>query len=135
MLVVIAIIAILVSILIPTVLGATKKAKAATDAANLRAVLSVLDIVILDGSKENAEAAAEAMAYECKSFKNADCYAVFVEEGMYVDVYYVNGQDAYGIDYFSEVASSGSSSINKTLEQLINEFGEGNVIKLEQQAD
>ena len=41
MLVVIAIIAILVAIIIPTVSNATLRAKAATDAANLRSVLGL----------------------------------------------------------------------------------------------
>ncbi len=47
MLVVIAIIAILVSILIPTVMGATKKAKASTDAANLRSAVAAFQIEYL----------------------------------------------------------------------------------------
>ncbi len=50
MLVVIAIIAILVAILIPTVLGATRKAKAATDAANLRSALAEFQINYLAGT-------------------------------------------------------------------------------------
>lgn len=50
MLVVIAIIAVLVAIIIPTVSSATKKAKAATDAANLRSAKATLTIAALDGS-------------------------------------------------------------------------------------
>jgi type IV pilus assembly protein PilA len=53
MLVVIAIIAILVSILIPTVMGATTKAKAATDAANLRSAIAEFEIEYLGGSMNN----------------------------------------------------------------------------------
>ncbi len=53
MLVVIAIIAILVSILIPTVMGATTKAKAATDAANLRSAVAEFEIEYLGGSMSN----------------------------------------------------------------------------------
>ena len=50
MLVVIAIIAVLVSIVIPVVGNATDKAKAATDAANLRAVQAELNIAYLTGT-------------------------------------------------------------------------------------
>lgn len=52
MLVVIAIIAILVAILIPTVLGATTKAKAATDAANLRSAMAEFEINSLSNNKD-----------------------------------------------------------------------------------
>ena len=50
MLVVIAIIAILVAIIIPTVTSATTKAKAATDAANLRSAKAEITIKVLDGT-------------------------------------------------------------------------------------
>jgi len=49
MLVVIAIIAILVSIIIPAVGSSTKRAAAATDAANLRSAKAVISIMLLDG--------------------------------------------------------------------------------------
>lgn len=47
MLVVIAIIAILVAIIVPTVTSATSKAKAATDAANLRSAMAEANIYVL----------------------------------------------------------------------------------------
>ena len=50
MLVVIAIIAVLVSIIIPTVSSSTVKAKAAADAANLRSAQAVVSIGLLDGT-------------------------------------------------------------------------------------
>ena len=49
MLVVIAIIAVLVSIVIPTVSSSTQKAKAATDAANLRSAKAAVTIGVLEG--------------------------------------------------------------------------------------
>jgi prepilin-type N-terminal cleavage/methylation domain-containing protein len=52
MLVVIAIIAVLVSIIIPTVSSATGKAKAATDAANLRSMLAEATTDYLNGQSE-----------------------------------------------------------------------------------
>lgn len=51
MLVVIAIIAVLVSIIIPTVANSTKKASAAADAANLRSVLAEVTATYLTGNK------------------------------------------------------------------------------------
>ena len=48
LLVVIAIIAVLVSIIIPTVSNSTTKAKAATDAANLRSIKAELTIAALE---------------------------------------------------------------------------------------
>ena len=59
MLVVIAIIAVLVSIIIPVVGNSTAKAKAATDAANLRSVKATLTIAALT---EEPAALAEATA-------------------------------------------------------------------------
>ena len=56
MLVVIAIIAVLVAIIIPTVSNATTKAKAATDAANLRAVLAEASIDYLNDKPDDAGA-------------------------------------------------------------------------------
>ena len=85
MLVVIAIIAILVSILIPTVLGATKKAKAATDAANLRSALAEFQIQYLteDGNVTNyTKATAEGVYYKtgatCKSDSSLNAIVIYV---------------------------------------------------------
>ena len=49
MLVVIAIIAILVAILIPTVTGATTKAKEAADVANIRSAVAEYEVKVLSG--------------------------------------------------------------------------------------
>ncbi len=54
MLVVIAIIAVLVSIVIPVVGSSTTKAAAATDAANLRSAKASLTIMVLDGTIDKA---------------------------------------------------------------------------------
>ena len=50
MLVVIAIIAVLVAIIVPVVSNSTKKAKAATDAANLRSAMAEAEIAALNDS-------------------------------------------------------------------------------------
>jgi prepilin-type N-terminal cleavage/methylation domain-containing protein len=71
MLVVIAIIAILVSILIPTVMGATKKAKAATDAANLRSALAAFQIEFLsNGQDEKADVGTGSDKWTCTDTTN-----------------------------------------------------------------
>ena len=55
MLVVIAIIAVLVSIIVPTVSSATKKARYATDAANLRSALAECEIAYLTSGETDAK--------------------------------------------------------------------------------
>lgn len=60
MLVVIAIIAILVAIIIPTVTSATSKAKASTDAANLRSAKAVITIGVLDDSINSTATVSQA---------------------------------------------------------------------------
>lgn len=55
MLVVIAIIAVLVSIIVPTVSSATKKANYATDAANLRSALAECEIAYLSAGTTGAK--------------------------------------------------------------------------------
>lgn len=65
MLVVIAIIAVLVSIIIPTVSSSTDRAKAAADAANLRSAKAVIATMILEGKVDNSTAAATVTAAAC----------------------------------------------------------------------
>ena len=55
MLVVIAIIAILVAIVIPTITASVRKANAATDAANLRSVLGEANVIIFNGEKSGTK--------------------------------------------------------------------------------
>ena len=51
MLAVIAIIAVLVAIIVPAIGSSTQKAMAATDAANLRTILSLLNTHVINGEK------------------------------------------------------------------------------------
>ena len=64
MLVVIAIIAVLVSIVIPVVGNSTTKAKAATDAANLRAVQAEVTTAILTGTGDSITTAHTTIAID-----------------------------------------------------------------------
>ena len=117
MLVVIAIIAVLVAIIIPTVSSATEKAGAATNAANLRAVYAEaqtdkLSIGNGDDSQgyvtwSNGKATISATAP-----KSAEAGDVDKDETMSISedgnsVYYVNA--AYNIDYFAEIAETGKA--------------------------
>ena len=66
MLVVIAIIAILVAILIPTVTGATTKAKEAADVANIRSSIAEYEIKVLSGVDPGDWAAPTGLNYPAK---------------------------------------------------------------------
>lgn len=111
MLVVIAIIAILVAVVVPTVSDATTKAKAATDAANLRTVLGMLNVEVVNGEKTVQEIIDSSLHPTSKVDPDAALCAVFETPG-FIDVYYVNGSTYYGLAYLSDVAANGSSSIS-----------------------
>lgn len=108
MLVVIAIIAVLVAIVVPTVSSSTTKAKAAADGANLRSILGVLNVKLMDtnGNIENALDGTDFPA--CQSFDGTHVEIEYAPSH-YIHVYYVVGDNYYGTDYFSEVAQNGSS--------------------------
>ena len=110
MLVVIAIIAILVAIIIPTVSSAIAKAKAATDAANLRTILGIANVELVDEEVNVAAAAAAMTTFECASFPGAKAYIYYVNPGFIIG-YYDNGGNKYTIDSFAEAAESGNAPI------------------------
>ena len=109
MLIVIAIIAILVAVVIPVVGNSTAKAKAATDAANLRAVYAELNIHVINGDKTIPEILNSASNPVSKYDPDAVIMAVFDAPG-FIQVYYVNGNTYYGFDYFSELGTNGPDS-------------------------
>ena len=111
MLVVIAIIAILVAIIIPVVMNSVTKSKAATDATNLREALGELNVHSVDGTKNQFEIADLVDAAECKTTPDAKMIAVY-EDSCFVAVYYVSGSSYYSLEYFSDVATNGESSIS-----------------------
>ena len=108
MLVVIAIIAVLVSIIIPAVGNATDKANAATDAANLRSVLGMLNVHVVNGERSVQEIIDASLNPTSKTDPDAVLYAVFETPG-FIDVFYVNEdtQTYYGLNYLSDVATYG----------------------------
>lgn len=106
MLVVIAIIAVLVSIIIPTVSASTTKAKAATDAANLRSVMGQLNGVLATANEMSEEEAQKLQATDSKVFPGARLLVVYRNPG-FIDAYYMIDGEYYGLKYFSAVASQG----------------------------
>ena len=110
MLVVIAIIAVLVALVIPVVTNATTKARAATDAANIRNVYEEANVMSLvngdiDGIRESIHLP-PSKCFPDAVIRLVYCYPNFLE------IYYVDGENYYGIDYFSEVATDGSSEVS-----------------------
>ena len=111
MLVVIAIIAVLVSIIIPVVGNTTIQAKAATDAANLRNVYAELNIHVINGDKTVSQIIDASTNPESKIDPDAKLFAVFDTPG-FIYVYYINVEEQvyYSMDYLSELASNGPDS-------------------------
>ena len=108
MLVVIAVIALLVSIVIPAIGTNISKAEATTDAANLRSVLGQVNTLLVGGSQLAAALASnlqtsDSIMYPCASTFIHYCDPHFVE------TYYVVDDAYYGIDYFAEIAATGES--------------------------
>ena len=108
MLVVVAIIAVLVAIIIPTVTNATTKAKAATDAANLRSVLSEANAALVGSDVDVAVTTANMTTFKCASFPGANAYIYYVDPGFMV-AYYSNGGSVYTVESFAEAAASGNA--------------------------
>lgn len=111
MLAVIAIIAVLVAIVVPAIGSSTEKAKAATDAANLRSVLSLLNVHVVNGDKTVDEIINDCANPTSKMDEDAKLYAVFNAPG-FIHVYYVNEAESkyYSLDYLSEVSTNGKDS-------------------------
>ena len=111
MLVVIAIIAVLVAIVIPTVTSATTKAEAAADAANLRNVLGYMNTVLITQEMTIDQAVASYESPESKLHPDAELHVLYSYAG-FIDVFFVDGTNYYGLDYLSEVAQEGSSELS-----------------------
>lgn len=111
MLVVIAIIAVLVSIVIPTVSSAATKAEAAVDAANLRGVMGQLNGLLASANKMSAQEAQGLETPPSKMYPNAKLLVVYQNPG-FIDAYYMLDGAYYGLDYFSDIAQTGSTSVS-----------------------
>ncbi len=114
MLVVIAIIAILVAIVIPVVSNITGKARAATDAANLRSMMGLANTLLMENDTDAAATIAGLQAGKCSTFPGAKPYIFYVEPG-FIIAYYDNGDAVYTVDSFAEAATTGSAPVPATL--------------------
>lgn len=129
MLVVIAIIAVLVSVVIPLVSAGTMKAKAAADAANLRSVLGQMNTVLVTGESVEDTATNLEVVPPCQSFPGATMYILYQNIG-FIDVYYVDGTSYYGLDYFADLSTIGSSNVSTAEPTVAGEWyiaGQGEV--------
>lgn len=122
MLVVIAIIAVLVSIIIPVVGTSTKKASAAADAANLRSILGVMNSVLITQEMTIEEAAARYVAPESKLYPEADMYVLYTKPGV-IDVYYKDDAgNCYGLKYLSDIAKNGETALDPVVTTPYEEY-------------
>lgn len=108
MLVVIAVIAVLVSIVIPTVSAATTKAKAAVDAANLRSVMGQLNNVLAEGDQMDAVQAQGLQTADSRMYPGAKTLIVYQDPG-FIDAYYMIDGQYYGLKYFAAIAEYGTN--------------------------
>ena len=111
MLAVIAIIAVLVSIIIPAISTSTDKAKAAADAANLRATLGALNSEVMLNNDLAEDYIASMAPAESKYKPGAELYVVYTVPGI-IDVYYVDAEGYYGLDYLADIAANGSTTLS-----------------------
>ena len=110
MLVVIAIIAVLVSIVIPTVTSATTKAQAGVDASNLRSTLGALNAELLLNHHIAEDYIQSLEPTESKLHPGAQLHVVYTVPGI-IDVYYVEGTNYYGLAYLADIAENGTTDI------------------------
>lgn len=107
MLAVIAIIAILVSIIVPAVSNSTQKAEAAVDAANLRSVLGMLNTELAVTSTDVALTVESLEQIESKCFAGAEIQILYTSPG-FIKVFYVSNSSYYSLDYLSAIAEGKS---------------------------
>ena len=111
MLVVIAVIAILVSMVVPAVSSNITKARATTDAANLRSVLGQINTILVSNTKLNSVTASQLNTADSITYPSAKVYVLYCDTH-FVETYYVVGDQYYSIDYFADLAANGSTTIS-----------------------
>ena len=109
MLAVIAIIAVLVSIVIPVVGNSTVKAEAAVDAANLRSVMGQLNGILANTNRMSAVEAQGLVTSDSKMYPGAKLLVVYQMPG-FIDAYYMIDGEYYGLKYFSAIAQGGANA-------------------------
>lgn len=114
LLAVIVIIAVLVAIIVPAIGNSSLKARAATDAANLRSILSVLNVEVVNGNKTVQEVVDASPNPTSKMDPNANLTVVFETPG-FINAYYANGEVYYSLEYLAELSINGPESTNLAL--------------------
>ena len=110
MLVVIAVIAVLVAMVVPVVSNVTVKAKAATDAANLRTVLGEANVLLTDQAVEPSAVIAGLKPIACKTIPGAEAYIGYLEPG-FIAPFFVSDGQYYPLEYFADIAEHGATTI------------------------
>ena len=108
MLIVIAIIAVLVSVIGPAISSSVIRTRAATDGGNLRNMLGQINTFLVSNDKLTSTTAAQLKTADSSTYPGAKTYVLYCDTH-FVDTYYVLGDAYYGIDYFSEIAATGES--------------------------
>lgn len=109
MLIVIAIIAVLVAVVVPTIVSATQKAQAATDAANLRSVHACFNARLYSGESPE-DIFPDYIAPKSMYDKGAEMIAYYIYPAVF-EVYYVNENSYYSLEYMAELAAEGETEI------------------------
>ena len=110
MLLVVAVIAVLVSIIVPRVSNATDKSAAAADAANLRAAKSAIASGILEGIYGANEASIPAEELDVpvtSNYKAAGAFSAKIEDGV-ISVFY----GAMDINALADIADNGVADLS-----------------------
>ena len=110
MLLVVAVIAVLVSIIVPRVSNATDKSAAAADAANLRAAKSAIASGILEGvygANETSIPAEELDVPMTSNYKAAGAFSAKIEDGV-ISVFY----GAMDINALADIADNGVADLS-----------------------
>lgn len=110
MLVVIAVVAVLVAMVVPLVSNVTVKAKAATDAANLRGVLGQANVLLTDQAVEPSAAIARLKPIACKTIPGSEAYIGYQEPG-FIAPFFVSDGQYYPLEYFADIAEHGATTI------------------------
>ena len=109
MLVVIAIIAVLVAMIIPTVTRAITKAKAATDAANLRSAIGLANSILADNAiGDLSPELFGTLSFGCSTFPGAQAIIAYEEPG-FIDAFFRDGSTYHSLAYFTDIAATGTS--------------------------
>jgi prepilin-type N-terminal cleavage/methylation domain-containing protein len=110
MLMVVAVIAVLVSIIVPRVSNATDKSAAAADAANLRAAKSAIASGIMEGLYGSNEAAISAEDLDVpvtSNYKEAGAFSAKIEDGVITVLY-----GEMDIDDLADIADNGKADLS-----------------------